>query len=110
MAGLNLRNAVRDDTGLIVGESLHVTLHDSGGNATSHQIPSFTVDIKREILEAVYNAGGVVTRGQIAKATGRKKTPWLHDHIEELVQMGFLVRHHGVWRNGCLMYWYEAAQ
>lgn len=110
MAGLNLRHAVRDESGLIVGEGLHVTLRDSGGNATSHQITSFTVDVKREILEAVYNAGGTVTRAQIAKATGRKKTPWLHSHIEELVELGYLVRSHGVWKNGCVMYWYEAAQ
>lgn len=108
MAGqMDLRHAVRDEGGRLIGEGQHDTSRDSRGNVTSHLFPSFVVDVKREILTAVYNYGGAVTRAQIAKMTGRKKTPWLHEHIEDLVRDGYLRREQGIWKNGCLMYWYE---
>jgi hypothetical protein len=110
---LNLRNAQRDSDGrLLVGEGGgNATAHYAGGNATSHEIPSFAVDIRREILVAIYDAGGgPLTRLDIAKATGRKKTPWLSNAIEDLVSQGYLTRLMGTWKNGCLMYWYEVAQ
>lgn len=109
---LNLRNAPRDGDGqLAVGEGQNLTSRDSIGDKTSYRVPSFVVDIKREILQAVYDASGVaLTRAQIAKAVGRKKTPWLTNQIEELVKRGYLVREHGTWKNGCLMFWYRINQ
>lgn len=110
MAGIDLRHALRDERGRLVGEGRHITSRDLSANVTSHSIPSFVVDIKREIYLAVLNAGRAVTRAEIAKAVSRKKTPWLNDQIEQLVELGYLTRRHGIWKNGCLMYWYEIHQ
>lgn len=109
---LDLRDAKRDNDGrLLVGQGSNAPSQNSSGHNTSHEIPSFRVDIRREILTAVYATGGEpLTRLQIAALVGRKKTPWLVAAIEDLVTQGYLTRRHGTWKNGCLMYWYEAAQ
>lgn len=78
------------------------------GHVTSHTAPLGTPDVRTRIYDAVIRAGGACSRADIARALGLKKTPWLLDHIERLAADGYLRRLPGAWRNGCLMYWYEA--
>lgn len=107
---LDLRAAPRDHLGYIeVGEGdNHVTPRAAPGNVQSNSVPSFAVDVKREILVALKNAmGQPMTRADIAKAVNRKKTPWLSGHVEQLVEAGYVIREAGVWKNGCTMYWYS---
>jgi hypothetical protein len=72
-----------------------------------YQPPRSKRDIQRAIYNAVYNAGGAVTRRQIAEAIGIKKTTWLEAHIERLVQDCHLVRTATPYRPGMMMYFYE---
>lgn len=111
MATLNLREVERDERGKLVEQgSGNAPERASVGNVPVRSIPSFKIDIKREIYIAVMNAGGVVTRQQIAKLVGRKKTTWLNQQIEELVADGFLYRHQSQWKNGVVMFFYEVNQ
>lgn len=64
----------------------------------------------REKVYDVVNAASSPTRGDIARALGLKKTPWLTAVIEGLVNEGYLIRKHDAWKNGCLMYRYEVAR
>jgi hypothetical protein len=78
-------------------------------NVPTQELPSFVTDIKRDIIAAV-RAGGVVTRCDIARAVGKKKTTWLINHIEELVKLGRLVKLASVWKNGVTMYYYAVPE
>lgn len=108
---LNLRGIPRDEQGRIalIESAGNDTSRHLNGNDTYRQIPRFKADIKREIYIAVMDAGDPVTRAGIAKAVGRKKTPWLNEQIEQLVSDGLLTRSNGAWKNGCLMYVYDLA-
>ena len=72
-----------------------------------YQPPPLKRDIQRSIYNAVYNAGGAVSRRQIADAIGIKKTTWLEAHIERLVQDCHLVRIAKPYRPGMMQYFYE---
>jgi hypothetical protein len=71
--------------------------------------PTLPRDVRRDIYNAVYSAGGAVSRADIAKALGVKKTPWLCQHIERLVDERFLVRSTEYARNGVIKYKYSIA-
>lgn len=105
---VDLRNAPRDEQGRIAVEKGdgHDTSRYQNGHETSRSIPSFTVDIKRKIFIIVMTAGRAVNRSYICQELKLKKTPWIISQIEELVEKGYLERHHTAWRNGCLMYEY----
>lgn len=75
----------------------------------SVNLPDFRVDIRRDIYKKVVEAGRAVTRAEIAKAVGKKKTTWLNDRIEDLHRDGFLRRECSYWKNGVVMYYYSAA-
>lgn len=81
----------------------HVTSRDYSGHVTFYRPPT----PQEKVYDVVAEAGRAVTRGDIAKALGWKKTPWLTGIIEGLVSDGYLSRTHHVWKNGCLMYRYE---
>lgn len=67
-------------------------------------------DVRRDIYNAVYSAGEVVSRATIAKALSLKKTPWLCQHIERLVDEGYLVKIVGAAPNGIAsMFFYSIA-
>jgi hypothetical protein len=105
----DLRSAPRDESGqlLPVLNGGNVTLRDQNGNVTSHDLLPSPRDFDREIYVFVATSGRAVSRSEIAKALGLKKTPWLFHKINFLVEHGFLTVKHGVWKNGSLMYLYE---
>lgn len=109
MAKLDLRSIPRNDLGKIaVGQGSGIaTSQDQLSHDTSHAIPSFSVDVRREIYIAVMNADRAVSRAEIAKLVNRKKTPYLVEAIEDLVERGYLLREHGTWRNGTIMFFYS---
>ena len=72
-------------------------------------LPDFRVDIRRDIYSAVIKANRPMTRAEIAKAVGRKKTTWLTERIEACVADGLLTRSQSYWKNGVVMYFYAAA-
>lgn len=86
----------------------HDTSRYQSGHVTSRTAPLVTPDVRTRIYDAVIRFGGVSSRAQIAAALGVKKTPWLLAHIERLTADGYLRRLPGAWRNGSVMYWYEA--
>lgn len=57
-------------------------------------------DVRRDIYNAVYSAGQSVSRADIAKTLNLKKSPWLCQHIERLVDEGYLIKFVGVAPNG----------
>jgi hypothetical protein len=63
--------------------------------------------VRERIYDFVIQSGGAVNRDEIAKGLKLKKTPWLLNHIEQLVSDGYLHRTQGYWKNGVVMYWYE---
>lgn len=109
---IDLRNVPRDERGVALPalSGGNGTSYDAIGNVTSHPLPSFVRDYEREIYLFVATSGGAVSRAQIAKALGLKKTRWLFDKIDRLVEHGYLTASHGMWKNGVLMYFYEVNQ
>jgi hypothetical protein len=108
----DLRNIPRSDTGKIaVGErGENVTLQEVIGHSTSQNVTLVPVHIREKIWRFVSLAGKSVSRGEIAKGLGIKKTGWLHTHIETLVSEGWLIRTHSVRPNGSIMFWYEVSK
>lgn len=90
------------------GDSHDTSRHPSD-NVTFHPPPA-PRDVRRDIYNAVYSAGRAISRADIAKALGVKKTPWLCAHVERLVDEGYLVKLTGAAPNGATMYFYEVAQ
>lgn len=105
---IDLREAPRDESGLIipVGDSSNVTSQDENGNVTFHTLPQFQRDIKQQILLLLMISDRAMSRSQIAKGLGLKKTPWLHDRIEWLVEHGHITKNVISWKNGVPMYFY----
>lgn len=83
------------------------TSRNQGDHDTSHQPPLAPAHIRTRIYNAVVKANGVVSRADIAKALGVKKTPWLLQSIEGLVSDGYLTRTQTIRANGVVMFWYE---
>ncbi len=108
MAKLDLRTAPRDEKGLVSVEqgSSHTTSHYQNDSMRSHKLPPPPRDIRREIWLFVAGADGAVTRAQIAKHLGLKKTPWLNGVIEKLVDESYLLCYASTWKNGFPMYYY----
>ena len=111
MTTINLRQIPRNADGrLLVGEGTRIVKGQSAiGNVPIVDIPSFQRDIRKDILTAIADHGGAVSRRDIAEALGLRKTTWLNSVIEELVDRGFVTRHHQTWRNGVPMYFYTLA-
>lgn len=108
MPVLNLRNSERSETGQLIGQGRESsTSQNRSGNETLHPLPSFPEHVQKRIYDVVKNANGWVSRSDIAKAMGLKKTPWLHMHIELLVSDGYLHRDQVVRPNGMVMFFYE---
>lgn len=102
---IDLRQAPRDEDGKLFPAL--GTSRESKGNDTSRQLPQFYRDYEKEIYLFVSTSDRAVTRQEICKELKLKKAPWLIDKIERLVEMGFLNRIHGTWRNGALVFFYE---
>lgn len=106
---LDLRYFPRNGQGILaVGEGDYTTSQYQPGHETSRSLPSFVTDIKRDMLKAVREHGGFMSRAEIAKAISKKKTPHLVNNLEQLVEMGYLARSNSYWRNGCIMFYYTA--
>lgn len=114
MPAVDLRGVERDEHGRIVKVEEgggNVPSRSSSGNVPSRSFPSFPESIERRIWDAVASApGGWMTRADIARALGLKKTTWLNAKITQMVTDGYLVTHQGTWKNGCAIYWYGVPQ
>lgn len=89
----------------MVGEgSRNTPSYSQSRNVPAHD---FRVDVRRDIYNAVLLARGAVTRAEIAKAIGKKKSTWLTERIEDLVRDGLLCRENAYWKNGVIMYFYQ---
>lgn len=75
-------------------------------DSTTFQPPSHKMDIRRDIYTAVMMSGCLVSRAEIAKLLGLKKTPWLVAAIEELVNAGYLLKYIQERRNQLPIYFY----
>lgn len=108
----DLRNMPRgaDGTLLPALDGGNDTSRYQNGNDTSHKKLPSPRDYNREIYLFAASQSGGVTRGEIAKHLGLKKTPWLIEKIDALVSDGFLTRTNGTFRNGFLVYRYEVNQ
>lgn len=84
----------------------HDTSRDYRGNVTFHRPPT----PQERIYNTILASGRAVTRGEIARLLGLRKTPWLTAQIEGLVADSYVLRTHGTWKNGTVMYLYEVKQ
>ncbi len=62
------------------------------------------------IYEAVKQAPTPLSRLEICRAVGRKKTPHMITIIEEMVRKGWLRRVQSTFHNGAVLYLYAAAE
>mgnify|MGYP001310787093 CR=1 FL=1 len=107
MPTIDLRSAPRDARGLVEQGGGYVTSQDQSGNVTYQDAPSFPPTLEQRIWQLCHDAPrGWMTRADIARALGLKKTPWLMTKIEGLVRDGYLVRYQGTWKNGAAQFWY----
>lgn len=74
----------------------------SKAKAPSHRAVGRSVEI---IVDSIAEKG-TLTRLEIARILGRKKTPHLIELIEHLVQIGVLIRHNEPMPNGKPCYFY----
>lgn len=103
---LDLRNAARDGDGKI---DPHGTYRDSKGSVTSRAVSLSEPSTLEKIFILVRDANGAwLTRAEIAKAVNLKKSPYLHNLIEQLVRDGWIERYVGqsASRN-MAQYWYR---
>lgn len=105
---IDLRNAPRDEQGRITKEQggVYVPSHDGTKYIPSRELPTYQIDIKREIYIFVAESGGWVSRCEIAKAVKRTKSTWLNGQIEQLVNDGYLTRTQVLRSNGMTMFFY----
>lgn len=106
MAVLDLRKAGRDESGFL---DKSATYRDSKGSVTSREVSLTEPTTLERIYILVRDANGAwLTRAEIAKAVGLKKSPYLHGLIEQLVGAGWIERYVGqsASRN-MVMYWYR---
>lgn len=97
-----------DQLTLLVGEGRrHDTSRDQNGHKTFSNLPSLPETIQQRIYKVVVIANGAVSRADIAKALGLKKTPWFLSALEQLCQDGCLTRSHIIRPNGSVMFYYE---
>lgn len=67
-------------------------------------------DIQRAIYNAVYNADRAVSIREIADALEVKKTTWLRNHIERLVEARHLTRIEQPYRPGMSMHYFTVTK
>jgi hypothetical protein len=82
------------------------TSQDYSGTDTS-QAPSLRRDMRVAIWNTVYQAGQPISLLDICKALKVKKAPWMRQHVNDLVNDGYLVKRQGESKSGMLMYFYE---
>lgn len=96
---------------LLVGEgSCNEQAHTANRHVPVYEAPLRQKTTRERIYEAVAKSDGAVTRAQIAKAVGIRKSTWLCSVIEGLVSDGYLHRTQSHWVNGVVMFWYEAVR
>jgi hypothetical protein len=83
------------------------TSRDQDSPGTSQDVIWMQPTIAALIMDVVDRAGQPMTRLEIARALGKKKTPWLRDAIERLVNDGHLTRIEGRAPWGTIMWLYE---
>lgn len=100
---LDLRDStLREQAGLL-NETVTLPSHQAANSEPIHRPSGETRGL---IIGAIYSAGQELTRLEIARALGRKKTPWLTALIEDMVAAGALYRIHTPARNGVICYLY----
>jgi hypothetical protein len=88
------------------GHSLR-TSRDYDGPETSRDVVWYQPTIAALIMDALERAGQPMTRLEIARALNKKKTPWLRDAIERLVEAGEVTRFEGRMPWGAPVWLYE---
>lgn len=83
------------------------TSRDYEGPETSRDVVWYQPTIAALIMDALERAGQPMTRLEIAKAVGKKKTPWLREAIERLVESGHVNRFEGRMPWGAPVWLYE---
>lgn len=105
MATVDLRTAPRDSEGrLLVGRG------ESSREDSLHVKFSREASLGERIYRIVWQSGGAVSRADIAKALGVRKSSWLNGHIESLVNRGYLTRTHRLQPNGVVKYLYTIGE
>lgn len=107
---IDLREYPRaDDGSILTGESgSHVTSQDANSHVTSRDVVLAPDPIRAIIWKFAALSGRAVSRAEIAKALGRKKSSWINPHIEGLVRDHWLERTQSQRPNGVVMFWYTA--
>lgn len=96
---------------LLVGEGdCNEQAHTPSRDVPVYAAPLRQKTTRERIYEACVKANGAVTRAQIAKAIGIRKSTWLCSVIESLVSDGYLHRTQSHWVNGVVMFYYEAVR
>jgi DNA-binding transcriptional regulator PaaX len=106
MATLNLRDASRNGAGQLEPSASY---RDSIDHVTARELRLTEPSLEERIYIFVRDAGVWVSRAQIAKGIGLKKTPYVNQAIERLVSDGWIERASGTFTNRALMYWYRLA-
>lgn len=111
MAVFDLRNAPRDERGIVAAGQGggYSTSQNHNSLKTLQHAPLAPEHIRDRIYKVVGASERAVSRAEIAKALGLKKTPWLNAAIEGLVTDGYLTREHIIRSNGVVMYYYGIA-
>jgi hypothetical protein len=73
---------------------------------TSQHVVWLQPTIYSRIMDAI-ERGGALTRLQVARALGLKKTPWLVDRIERLAAEGHIAKIEARTPQGVIMWVYE---
>lgn len=88
------------------GDSINTSQYQDGAETSRHLI-WMQPTVYARIMDAVIQADRAVTRLEIARAMGLKKTPWLVQAIERLVTDGWLTRIESRTPQGVIMWLYE---
>jgi len=88
----------------------HDSSRDHTGYDSSRYAPPSERTIGQRIYDFLYLNPGWHSRADIAKALNLKKTNWLNESIERLVQSGHVVKEKTTRPNGAIMFWYAVAR
>ena len=91
------------------GDSISTSQYQDGADTSRHLI-WMQPTIYARIMDALIQSDRAITRLEIARALGLKKTPWLVQAIERLVTDGYVTRIESRTPQGVIMWLYEVAR
>lgn len=103
------RHFTMEDLHRLAGEgTTDVTSREPEAHASYRPPPPTTRDLKREIYDLLYQAGGEwLTRRQLAEALKLKKTDHVFEKCEALVDEGRIEKGYTQYRPNVMMVWYR---